>query len=73
MLVDPGSRAIVQAIVSLANALGLEPIAEGVESEEQRKCLALLGCHCCQGYLFGQPLPADRFEMLFADSCPTHP
>jgi diguanylate cyclase (GGDEF)-like protein len=69
ILVDPSSSAIAQAIISLARALELEVIAEGVESEEQRDYLAQLGCHACQGFLVSQPLPAMQFEamMTFMD------
>jgi EAL domain-containing protein (putative c-di-GMP-specific phosphodiesterase class I) len=51
IVTDPSSRAIAQAIISLARALELDVIAEGVESEEQRSYLAQLGCHSSQGYL----------------------
>jgi EAL domain-containing protein (putative c-di-GMP-specific phosphodiesterase class I) len=49
-------------IVSLAEAMGLTVIAEGVETEAQRGFLALQGCRAYQGYLFSHPLPTDRFE-----------
>jgi diguanylate cyclase (GGDEF)-like protein len=62
ILTDPSSSAIAQAIISLARALGLDVIAEGVESEEQRACLAQLGCHSIQGYLTGRPLAIRNFE-----------
>jgi EAL domain-containing protein (putative c-di-GMP-specific phosphodiesterase class I) len=64
ILTDPSSNAIAQAIISLARALDLEVIAEGVESEEQRRCLARLGCHSCQGFLISRPLPAAQFEAM---------
>jgi diguanylate cyclase (GGDEF)-like protein len=66
ILVDAGSSAIAQAIISLAHAMGLSVIAEGVESEEQREYLDRLGCHSCQGFLFGPPLPAGEFEERMA-------
>ena len=50
-----GDTAIVAAIVSLAHALGIDAIAEGVESEEQAERLRELGCELAQGYLFGAP------------------
>jgi EAL domain-containing protein (putative c-di-GMP-specific phosphodiesterase class I) len=62
MLVDNASGAIVQAIISLGKAMGLSVIAEGVETEQQRKFLAHLGCHSFQGYLFSQPLPLVEFN-----------
>jgi EAL domain-containing protein (putative c-di-GMP-specific phosphodiesterase class I) len=66
ILVDPGSSAIAQAIISLAHAMDLKVIAEGVESEEQRDYLDRLGCHSCQGYFFGEPVPAAQFEQRMA-------
>jgi len=50
---------IVEAIVSLADALDLTTIAEGVETEEQLQFLMELGCHYAQGYLLGRPMPAE--------------
>ncbi len=52
-----GDTAIVAAIVSLAGALGIDAIAEGVEHEDQATLLAELGCRLAQGYLFGVPGP----------------
>jgi EAL domain-containing protein (putative c-di-GMP-specific phosphodiesterase class I) len=50
-----GDTAIVSAILSLARALGIDAIAEGVESEAQATHLRELGCEYAQGYLFGAP------------------
>jgi EAL domain-containing protein (putative c-di-GMP-specific phosphodiesterase class I) len=52
------ARAIVQAVVSLAHALGLSVVAEGVETEGQRDILAGLGCDELQGYFYARPMPA---------------
>jgi diguanylate cyclase (GGDEF)-like protein/PAS domain S-box-containing protein len=52
-------RAIVEAIVALAHALGLKVIAEGVENEAQRKFLRGCGCEYLQGYASGKPADAD--------------
>ena len=52
------SAAIVAAIVSLAERLELEVVAEGIETEGQRAALRALGCQVGQGYLFGQPASA---------------
>jgi diguanylate cyclase (GGDEF)-like protein len=64
---DANDAAIARTIISLGQTLGLEVIAEAVETEGQRSFLADLGCHAYQGYLFGRPGPADEFERLFAD------
>ncbi len=56
---DGENRAIVAAVLSLARNLGLEVLAEGVETEVQRSYLRGLGCHEAQGYLFAPPLPPE--------------
>ncbi|PPC91979.1 MAG: response regulator receiver protein [Methylobacter sp.] len=55
---------IVQTIIAMANSLGLESLAEGVETEEQYRFLTELGCKLYQGYWFGKPVPLDKFETL---------
>ncbi len=62
ILMDPNDAAIARMVVVLAESLGLAVIAEGVETEAQRVCLAELGCHAYQGYLFSRPLPLAEFE-----------
>ena len=59
---DQHDAAIVQTIISMALSLGMEVIAEGVETEEQREFLELRGCQAYQGYLFAQPKPIDELE-----------
>ncbi len=59
---DPNDAAIVQAIIAMTGALGLNVIAEGVETEAQRDFLDKHGCHVFQGYLYGKPVPVDEFE-----------
>lgn len=54
--------AVIDSIIGLAGSLGLEVIAEGVETEAQRDFLAQHGCACCQGYLFSKPLAIEGFE-----------
>ena len=63
LLTDPNDAAIASSIITLAQSLGLNVIAEGVETEAQRQRLEALGCYTYQGYLFGHPVPED---MLFA-------
>ncbi len=58
---DSDDAAIVSAIVALGQALGLRIVAEGVETDRQQNFLTRLGCDSLQGYLLGQPLPAERF------------
>ena len=62
VLSDPNDAAIARTIVALAQSLGLDVIAEGVETEAQRDFLASSGCGVYQGYLFSRPLPLDEFE-----------
>ncbi|MGI9024220.1 MAG: putative bifunctional diguanylate cyclase/phosphodiesterase [Burkholderiaceae bacterium] len=53
------ARAVVDAVVRLAHALGLRVVAEGVETARQRDILLELGCDELQGYFFAHPMPAD--------------
>ena len=50
--------------------MGLNVIAEGVETEDQRKFLAANGCRFYQGYLFDRPMPVDDFTVRFFESMP---
>jgi len=59
---DEDDRVLVQAIVQLAQALGIRVVAEGVETEAQRSYLHRIGCGILQGYLISRPQPADAFE-----------
>ncbi|MBK6009513.1 EAL domain-containing protein [Ramlibacter ginsenosidimutans] len=62
ILTDGNDAAIAATIIDLCRNLGLEVIAEGVETEEQRAFLARQGCHRYQGYLFCRPLPLEQLE-----------
>src|SRR5438270_2219602 len=56
---DPVDSAIVRAVVDLADAMGIDAVAEGVETPEQLEGLRRIGCHLAQGYLFAHPLLGD--------------
>ena len=59
---NAGDLAIVQTIIAMARSLDLDVIAEGVETEEQRKLLLSKGCKEFQGYFFGRPVPIEHFD-----------
>jgi EAL domain-containing protein (putative c-di-GMP-specific phosphodiesterase class I) len=59
MTEDPQSTSIVTTIISLAHALDLKVVAEGVETAEQARLLRLLKCDQAQGYLIARPMPAE--------------
>jgi predicted signal transduction protein with EAL and GGDEF domain len=61
---DPNDAAIVQTIIAMTEALGLNVIAEGVETMAQFEFLDNHGCHAFQGYLFSIPVPIDQFESV---------
>ncbi|MCM3744854.1 EAL domain-containing protein [Sporosarcina luteola] len=66
--VNENSRAIVKAIITLADTAGLNVIAEGIETEEQANILHKLGCREGQGYFFSKPLSPADCELLFLKS-----
>jgi EAL domain-containing protein (putative c-di-GMP-specific phosphodiesterase class I)/signal transduction histidine kinase/DNA-binding response OmpR family regulator len=59
---DPSARAIMESSVLLAKKLGMKVVAEGVETEEDWKLVAQLGCDQVQGYYIARPMPADQFH-----------
>jgi EAL domain-containing protein (putative c-di-GMP-specific phosphodiesterase class I) len=63
---DTGEDAIIRAMLSVTDRLGLGVIAEGVETVEQRDFLRREGCMLGQGYLFSMPLQADTIRNLLA-------
>ncbi|MFL0413920.1 putative bifunctional diguanylate cyclase/phosphodiesterase [Sphingomonas sp. 179-I 2A4 NHS] len=68
MLGDRDKIAIVRAILSLAQALGMETIAEGIEGQELGQTLAALGCTYGQGYAYSRPLPAEEAYRLLVST-----
>jgi diguanylate cyclase len=65
---DAQDRAIVRAIVALARSLGLDIIAEGVETASQWEFINQLTCQRAQGFLFSPPVMAERLPQLLRDS-----
>jgi EAL domain-containing protein (putative c-di-GMP-specific phosphodiesterase class I) len=63
----PEQMAVVSAVISLARALNLTVVAEGVETEQQVKYLKLLRCDEAQGYLLGKPARIERVEILLRE------
>ena len=61
---DPEASVLVKGMIDLAHALGLETIAEGVETAEQLELLRAMGCDVGQGYYFSEPLPAKAADTL---------
>ena len=58
---DTNAR-VVQAVIALGKAMGLEVIAEGVETEQQMEIVRTLGCDLAQGFLIAKPLPDEEFR-----------
>jgi EAL domain-containing protein (putative c-di-GMP-specific phosphodiesterase class I) len=71
VLTNSNDAAIARTIIGLGESLNIGVIAEGVETEGQRRFLALHGCHAYQGLLFGQPGPIeDLLRMARRESDP---
>ena len=65
---DANDAAIVKAVILMAHTLGLEVVAEGVETREQHRFLCQSGCDHLQGFLYGKPMPAEEISRLLADN-----
>ncbi|SFL50281.1 putative bifunctional diguanylate cyclase/phosphodiesterase [Geodermatophilus ruber] len=76
---DPRAAALVASVVQLGRTLGMDVVAEGVETPGQLAALRRIGCGYLQGFLLGRPVPADRLPLLLAgfrpgvlDGVPSH-
>lgn len=64
---SPGARVVVGTVIGMAENLGFETIAEGVETAEQLAFVTSHGCNYVQGFLFARPMPASTFEAWYAE------
>ena len=64
MMSDPKGAAIIRTILSLGSTLGIDVIAEGVETEDELRMLTQLGCRGAQGYLLGRPMTATQAQVV---------
>ncbi len=71
--IEGGDAMIVKTVVAMTNKLEIKVIAGGVETEQQFDCLKQLGCSAYQGYLFGEPIPANELEKLLSHNCTVAP
>lgn len=67
---DPASAAIVTAITTLGNSLGFDVLAEGIETEAQRRFILGVGCRRAQGFLFSPPVPQEAIALLLSSIGP---
>ena len=67
---DGDENSLVSAIISMADRLGLDCVAEGVETSTQSRVLLQRGCTTAQGYFFSPPLPPEDIEALMDDHRP---
>ncbi|MCG6965561.1 MAG: EAL domain-containing protein [Chromatiaceae bacterium] len=67
---DPNDMAITRAVIALAKSLNLDLVAEGVETDVQRRFLVAEGCPLGQGYLFHRPMSGDEMQRILADQQP---
>ncbi|MGE5677547.1 MAG: putative bifunctional diguanylate cyclase/phosphodiesterase, partial [Pseudomonadota bacterium] len=65
--IEGSEKSLVKSILSLAHDIGLKVVAEGVENEYQRECLAQCECDFVQGYLIGKPVP-ERLALMYLRS-----
>jgi len=65
--VNPADQELANAAIAMAHSLGLQVVAEGVETEQQLELLAAQGCDLAQGFLFSRPVPAEQAAALLED------
>ena len=63
-MAKPAERGLLKAIIEMAHTLELKVVAEGVETEEQKKRLKSMNCDIAQGYFYAKPTPAAEYEKL---------
>jgi EAL domain-containing protein (putative c-di-GMP-specific phosphodiesterase class I) len=63
-----GDDVMVRNIINIGNELGMNLIAEGVETEVEVNKLLQLGCHQIQGYYFARPMPLEKLKVWLADN-----
>ncbi|MES2877947.1 MAG: EAL domain-containing protein, partial [Pseudomonadota bacterium] len=73
VLTDPNDAAIAKAIITLGQSLGLNVMAEGVETAQQRDFLTINGCHAYQGYFFHRPGPQEALRHFVNQTLSTPP
>ena len=72
--VDPDDATIIRTIIEMGRSLGLQVIAEGIETDEQRQFLLQSGCQLGQGRLFGEPIPSTAFlDLMVRQETGVHP
>ena len=70
VLLDANDATIARTVIALGQSMGLDVIAEGVETEGQHAFLLKHGCDAFQGYLFSRPLPLEKFEYFLIQKSP---
>ena len=67
----PRKRAIIKAIIRMAESLDMDVIAEGVEREDDVETLTELGCYLVQGYFYGKPMKVEEIDERFLNKWET--
>jgi len=67
LTVEPAQLSLSEAIIAMAHKLGMQVIAEGIETAEQHRLLKLANCDFGQGYFFSRPVPCEEFERLLKE------